>query len=125
VATSALSPPRSLILANGADHDGDENEEARKTLKQAKVDVHDRMTGSRLAHNKFMVVCEPEDSPRLAWTGSTNWSMTGLCTRSTTALPSQPRRRRQLQNAMGRAARIGDEFQRSWSMATARSARRN
>ena len=38
------------------------------------------MTGSRLAHNKFLVVCEPAKSPQLAWTGSTNWTMTGLCT---------------------------------------------
>jgi hypothetical protein len=76
----ALGPRAHVILANGADHEGDENEEARRTLKEAKVDLHDRMTGSRLAHNKFMVVCEPEDSPRLAWTGSTNWSMSGLCT---------------------------------------------
>ena len=38
------------------------------------------MTGSRLAHNKFLVVCDAGGSPRLTWTGSTNWTMTGLCT---------------------------------------------
>lgn len=76
----ALGPRAHVILANGTDHDGDENKEARETLETAKVDVHKRMTGSRLAHNKFLVACEPAASPRLAWTGSTNWTMTGLCT---------------------------------------------
>jgi phosphatidylserine/phosphatidylglycerophosphate/cardiolipin synthase-like enzyme len=76
----ALGPRAHVILANGTDDKGDENEEARATLRAAKVDVRDRMTGSRLAHNKFLVVCEPEDSPKLTWTGSTNWTMSGLCT---------------------------------------------
>jgi phosphatidylserine/phosphatidylglycerophosphate/cardiolipin synthase-like enzyme len=76
----ALGPRAHVILANGSDADGDENSEARATLTAAAVDVHERMTGSRLAHNKFLVVCEPEASPKLTWTGSTNWTMTGLCT---------------------------------------------
>jgi phosphatidylserine/phosphatidylglycerophosphate/cardiolipin synthase-like enzyme len=76
----ALGPRAHVILANGTDHKGDENAEARATLRAAKVDVHDRLTGSRLAHNKFLVVCEPEASPKQTWTGSTNWTMTGLCT---------------------------------------------
>jgi phosphatidylserine/phosphatidylglycerophosphate/cardiolipin synthase-like enzyme len=74
----ALGNRAHVILANGADHKGDENKEARGVLEAAKVDVHKRMTGSRLAHNKFLVVCDP--APRLTWTGSTNWTMTGLCT---------------------------------------------
>jgi phosphatidylserine/phosphatidylglycerophosphate/cardiolipin synthase-like enzyme len=76
----ALGPRAHVILANGTDAKGDESKEARGTLEVAGVDVRKRMTGSRLAHNKFMVVCEPEASPKLAWTGSTNWTMTGLCT---------------------------------------------
>lgn len=74
----ALGSRAHVILANGTDHKGDENKEARGTLEAAKVDVHKRMTGSRLAHNKFLVVCDP--APRLTWTGSTNWTMSGLCT---------------------------------------------
>jgi phosphatidylserine/phosphatidylglycerophosphate/cardiolipin synthase-like enzyme len=77
---SALGPRAHVILANGADHKEDENKEARATLEAAKVDVHKRFTGSRLAHNKFLVVCEPAAAPKLTWTGSTNWTMTGLCT---------------------------------------------
>src|SRR5438105_4500506 len=38
------------------------------------------MTGNRLAHNKFLIVSEPEDTPLRVWTGSTNWSVRGLCT---------------------------------------------
>lgn len=74
----ALGARAHVILANGTDHKGDENKEARGALEAAKVDVHKRMTGSRLAHNKFLVVCDP--APRLTWTGSTNWTMSGLCT---------------------------------------------
>lgn len=74
----ALGGRAHVILANGTDDKGDENEEARGVLEAAKVDVHKRMTGSRLAHNKFLVVCDP--APRLTWTGSTNWTMSGLCT---------------------------------------------
>jgi len=76
----ALGARAHVILANGDEAKGDENEEARGTLEAAGVDVHKRMTGSRLAHNKFLVVCEPEAAPKLTWTGSTNWTMTGLCT---------------------------------------------
>ncbi|MDX6625606.1 MAG: hypothetical protein QOE56_595 [Solirubrobacterales bacterium] len=74
-----LGPRAHVILANGTDDKGDENEVARGELSAKDVDVHKRMTGSRLAHNKFLVVCDPEASPRRAWTGSTNWTTTGLC----------------------------------------------
>ena len=33
-----------------------------------------------LGHNKFMVLCDADQVPEAAWTGSTNWSPTGLCT---------------------------------------------
>lgn len=75
----ALGGRAHVILANGADHEGDENEEAGSELEKAEVDAHRRMTGSRLAHNKFLVVCKG-GAPKLTWTGSTNWTMSGLCT---------------------------------------------
>jgi hypothetical protein len=68
-----------VVLANGADRD-DENSDAREALKTAGVEVHDRMTGSRLAHNKYVVVCDAKGQPERVWTGSTNWTDTGLCT---------------------------------------------
>lgn len=75
----ALASRAHVILANGTDDKGDENKDARKELTAAGVDVHKRMTGSRLAHNKFLVV-SVDGAPGLTWTGSTNWTMSGLCT---------------------------------------------
>jgi phosphatidylserine/phosphatidylglycerophosphate/cardiolipin synthase-like enzyme len=76
----ALGKRARVVLANGADAQGDENKDARNQLRAAGVEVDDRMTGGRLAHNKFLIVCEPEDTPVRVWTGSTNWSVRGLCT---------------------------------------------
>jgi phosphatidylserine/phosphatidylglycerophosphate/cardiolipin synthase-like enzyme len=32
------------------------------------------------AHNKFVVMCDAQGHPQRLWTGSTNWTVTGLCT---------------------------------------------
>lgn len=71
-----------VILANGSDKQGDENSDARTVLRAAGLDVHDRMLGSKgLAHNKFAVVTRgPQRDPQRVWTGSTNWTPSGLCT---------------------------------------------
>ncbi|WP_177171859.1 phospholipase D-like domain-containing protein [Nitrosovibrio tenuis] len=70
-----------IVLANGS-KGGDENAEARAALKKAKVDVHDRLLGNKgLGHNKFVVIVRKKDQLSLkAWTGSTNWTPSGLCT---------------------------------------------
>jgi phosphatidylserine/phosphatidylglycerophosphate/cardiolipin synthase-like enzyme len=48
------------------------------------------MTAPRaLAHNKFMVIADPSGNPLSMWTGSTNWTMTGLCTQANNALYSE------------------------------------
>jgi phosphatidylserine/phosphatidylglycerophosphate/cardiolipin synthase-like enzyme len=79
-----------VILANGATkHAGeDENDKARKQLRDAGVQVHDRMLSSgHLGHNKFVVVCDVDGrDAETAVTGSTNWSKTGLCTQANNAL---------------------------------------
>ncbi len=71
-----------IVLANGSDKKGDENSDARKALTRAGVDVHDRLLRSKgLGHNKFAVVTRgAQRQPLKAWTGSTNWAATGLCT---------------------------------------------
>ncbi|RWG22561.1 MAG: phosphatidylserine synthase [Mesorhizobium sp.] len=75
-----------VVLANGSvDEEGeDENAGARSRLKDAGCVVHDRFLAPKaLAHNKFVVVGRNEDeefSPEAVWTGSTNWTPTGLCT---------------------------------------------
>lgn len=70
-----------VILANGSVKAAgdDENSKAAAQL-EGKVDLHRRMTAPHgLAHNKFAVVCE-NGQPTHVWTGSTNWTLTGLHT---------------------------------------------
>jgi phosphatidylserine/phosphatidylglycerophosphate/cardiolipin synthase-like enzyme len=85
-ALCALGPRAHVVLANGDEPKADENVDARGALRAAGVQVHDRMTGSRLAHNKFLVVSRPADAPQRVWTGSTNWTQTGLCTQVNNAI---------------------------------------
>jgi phosphatidylserine/phosphatidylglycerophosphate/cardiolipin synthase-like enzyme len=75
-----------IVLSNGSvdKAGGDQNAEGRKLLKKAKVEVHDRMvctgSGGPLGHNKFLVIADDKGNPESVWTGSTNWTKTGLCT---------------------------------------------
>jgi phosphatidylserine/phosphatidylglycerophosphate/cardiolipin synthase-like enzyme len=76
-----------LVLGNGSvkKKGQDENANARSDLDVC--DVKDRMTAPRaLAHNKFLVICEADKTPQSVWTGSTNWTTTGLCTQANNAL---------------------------------------
>jgi hypothetical protein len=78
-----------VVLANGSSRKTGSpkeylNKDARKRLKAKGVDVYDRITAPKpLGHNKFAVVSQ-KTGGRFAslklWTGSTNWSPTGLCT---------------------------------------------
>jgi hypothetical protein len=70
-----------VVLSNGSSTP-DGNANSRAVVKQAGVDVRDRLLGSKgLGHNKFAVVVRSSDgAPLKAWTGSTNWAPTGLCT---------------------------------------------
>jgi phosphatidylserine/phosphatidylglycerophosphate/cardiolipin synthase-like enzyme len=73
-----------IILANGAiqKRGEDENQSARKMLKDAGANVIDRMCApSFLGHNKFVILSK-KGKPAAAWTGSTNWQPTGLCTQA-------------------------------------------
>jgi PLD-like domain len=66
----------------------DENKQARKRLLDANVDVEREnrfVAPGALAHNKFMVI-EESGTPKRVWTGSTNWTLTGLCTQLNNAL---------------------------------------
>ena len=78
-----------VVLANGAYQrpGDDENAAARAALQAAGVDLHSRMLrGGRLGHHKFAVVTDPRGQARSVWTGSTNWTPTGLCTQANNAL---------------------------------------
>jgi len=60
----------------------DENAVVRRDLQlHSSVNVHDRLVkGPHFAHNKFVVFCDKQGKPATLWTGSTNWTVTGLCT---------------------------------------------
>jgi hypothetical protein len=81
---TAIGGNCNLLLGSGAFGPGnpDENKDARDRLrKNSSVNVHDRLVKSpHFAHNKFVVFCDKQGKPATVWTGSTNWTMTGLCT---------------------------------------------
>jgi phosphatidylserine/phosphatidylglycerophosphate/cardiolipin synthase-like enzyme len=73
-----------VVLANGSvkKKGEDQNSDAREILS-AKIDLHDRMVSPRaLGHNKFLIICDKRKRPRWVWTGSQNWTKTGLCTQA-------------------------------------------
>ncbi|HEX6751123.1 MAG TPA: phospholipase D-like domain-containing protein [Longimicrobium sp.] len=73
-----------VVLANGSvkEQGADQNQKARQRLAK-KIDLHDRMISPRaLGHNKFLVICDAGNKPRWVWTGSQNWTRTGLCTQA-------------------------------------------
>jgi len=81
-ALTALGKKCHLLLANGAfkPPDNDENKKVRQDLAD-RVDLSNRLaSGDHFAHNKFVVFCDAGGKPQRVLTGSTNWTMTGLCT---------------------------------------------
>lgn len=67
----------------------DQNKAARKVLRDKKLEMHNRMISpGALGHNKFLVVTTGSQPPKplAVWTGSTNWTKTGLCTQTNNGL---------------------------------------
>lgn len=76
----ALGERLHVILANGSDKAGDGNKKARTHLNNGGIPTINRLLKSKgLGHNKFLVLSD-QQGPKRVWTGSTNWSTTGLCT---------------------------------------------
>ena len=73
-----------VVLANGSvKKQGEDQNKAARAHLQNKIDLHDRMVSPRvLGHNKFLVLNDSDDRPRWVWTGSQNWTETGLCTQA-------------------------------------------
>jgi phosphatidylserine/phosphatidylglycerophosphate/cardiolipin synthase-like enzyme len=94
----ALGPRAHVVLANGSvepkkletsaeARKRDENKDARRRLVAGGADVVDRfISPGALAHNKFLVLTDGRGKPKRVWTGSTNWTTTGLCTQLNNAL---------------------------------------
>ncbi|MBI1866802.1 MAG: hypothetical protein HYS06_00635 [Methylocystis sp.] len=84
----ALRKRAHVVLGNGSvkKKGDDENADARDEIADI-CDVHDRFSAPRaLAHNKFLVICDSDKNPQAVWTGSANWTKTGLCTQTNNAL---------------------------------------
>jgi phosphatidylserine/phosphatidylglycerophosphate/cardiolipin synthase-like enzyme len=95
-----LGPRAHVVLANGSIDPAkgetsaqararDENDAARARLlaRQVDVEAHNRFVApGALAHNKFLVIETAAGDPQSVWTGSTNWTTTGLCTQLNNAL---------------------------------------
>jgi hypothetical protein len=95
-ALCALKGRANVVLANGSVQKRkgeslaearlrDENENARARLLAEGVDVKVErenrfISPGALGHNKFLVRTDKDGKPVIAWTGSTNWAPTGLCT---------------------------------------------
>ncbi len=81
-----------VILANtGKDAAGrwdDRNEAARQHLVDAGADVQHRMfnNSTHIGHNKFVVHVDPGETPQAVFTGSTNWTATGVAGQTNNAL---------------------------------------
>jgi phosphatidylserine/phosphatidylglycerophosphate/cardiolipin synthase-like enzyme len=84
-ALKALGKKCHLILANGAfskKNDNDENKAVRAEMRSV-VDLYNRLVPQgHFAHNKFLVCCDSAGKPQRVLSGSTNWTMTGLCTQA-------------------------------------------
>ncbi|HET8955622.1 MAG TPA: phospholipase D-like domain-containing protein [Solirubrobacterales bacterium] len=90
----ALGSSAHVVLANGSIKPNkgekwavarkrDQNAAARDRLLAGGVDVdpeHRFLSPGALGHNKFLVFTDSAGKPKTAWTGSTNWTPTGLCT---------------------------------------------
>lgn len=76
-----------IVLSNTGEDDAT-NEAARQALHEAGAEaITDRMlkTG-HIGHNKFAVYADKDGTPRSVLSGSTNWTVTGLCAQSNNAI---------------------------------------
>ncbi len=102
---SALKRRANIILANGSvkKKGEDQNGKERKKLKKV-ITLVDRMVApTALGHNKFLVVCDKKGVPEKVWTGSTNWTMTGLCTQANNGILIEDRK-------------VAADFKRQWDI---------
>ncbi|HZC55815.1 MAG TPA: phospholipase D-like domain-containing protein [Xanthobacteraceae bacterium] len=101
----ALGQKCHLILANGAfkPPTNDENAKVRAQL-HGKIDLHDRLvTSGHFAHNKFVVACDSAGNPQKVLSGSTNWTVTGLCTQANNSI-------------IVNDAKLGADFINEWNL---------
>jgi phosphatidylserine/phosphatidylglycerophosphate/cardiolipin synthase-like enzyme len=95
-----LGPRAHVVLANGSIERKKNETAAQARKRDENVDARDKLLGvgadvqmtsrfvspGALAHNKFLVLTDAKGKPNRVWTGSTNWTTTGLCTQLNNAL---------------------------------------
>jgi phosphatidylserine/phosphatidylglycerophosphate/cardiolipin synthase-like enzyme len=75
-----------LVLSNTGPDDHT-NEVSRATLHESNVNITDRFVAKgHIGHNKFIVYVDSDGNPDTVLTGSTNWTVTGLCAQSNNAI---------------------------------------
>jgi phosphatidylserine/phosphatidylglycerophosphate/cardiolipin synthase-like enzyme len=106
-ALCAMKGRAHVVLGNStgkSDATAKETEKNASVLKKAGVDiVRRKIAPSRYAHNKFVVFTDAADKPKRVWTGSTNWTRTGLCTQNNNGLEIK-------------VAKIADAFRAHWQI---------
>lgn len=56
------------------------NKDTREKLHSINtIKVYDRIIGTHIGHNKFVIYVDSQGNPKSVLTGSTNWTPTGLC----------------------------------------------
>jgi hypothetical protein len=83
-ALAALGSRAHILLANGSvQKKGEDQNSGSRSRLLGKIDLRHRMISpAALGHNKFLVLCDARHRPRWVWTGSQNWTRTGLCTQA-------------------------------------------
>jgi hypothetical protein len=77
----ALGQRAHIILTNGTHKKQTDDENAAAAVTLANCDLYRRMLpAGDLGHNKFAVFTDGQGKPLMVWSGSTNWTPTGLCT---------------------------------------------
>jgi hypothetical protein len=78
-----------VVLSNGVatSRQRDSNREARQRLRRSGVQILDRLFPSgKLAHNKFMVICDPDGKPSTVWLGNVSWTSAAFCAKANAAI---------------------------------------
>jgi len=87
---SALGARANVVLGNssgGTATGVKETDDSAAVIGAAGVKVTRRNTApGSYAHNKFVVFCDANGAPRTVWTGSINWTQTGVCTQNNNGL---------------------------------------
>src|SRR4030095_2052436 len=79
------SPYAHIILSNTGPDDSI-NRPTRQALHESNTDTVDRMLGSHIGHNKFVVYVDSNDNPQAVLTRSTNWTASALCGQTNNAV---------------------------------------